>query len=164
MDGASRMGGNALTNIVTFGLRAGRTAAEEAPESRSGEIAGLPRAGVRDDGLVRPKDARAGLQSIVQEELGPCRSAGGIRRCLDALEEWKASCPPLKTENSQDLLHALELKGLSCTAEAVARAALLREESRGVHFREDFPEEREEMRPRILVSSVQGKLAAAREV
>ncbi len=164
VDGASRMGGNALTNIVTFGLRAGRTAAEEAPESRSGEIAGLPRAGGRDDGLVRPKDARAGLQSIVQEELGPCRSAGGIRRCLDALEEWKASCPSLKTENSQDLLHALELKGLSCTAEAVARAALLREESRGVHFREDFPEEREEMRPRILVSSVQGKLAAAREV
>ena len=62
-----------------------------------------------------------------------------------------------------DLLHALEMKGLVLTAEAVARAALLREESRGVHFREDFPEEREELKSRIRVSSVQGKLAAARE-
>ncbi len=94
---------------------------------------------------------------MVQEGLGPCRSGTGLRRFLEALEEWKASFPSLKAEGPMDLLHALEMKGLTCTAEAVARAALLREESRGVHFREDFPEEREELKSRILVSSVHGK-------
>lgn len=165
VDGASRMGGNALTNIVTFGLRAGRFSAEEAGEGSVGDVSeirpDLPF--ITGEGGIRPREARERLRTIVQERLGPCRSGEGLRRCLGALEEWKASFPPLKAEDPMDLLHALEMKGLVLTAEAVARAALLREESRGVHFREDFPEEREELKSRIRVSSVQGKLAAARE-
>jgi succinate dehydrogenase/fumarate reductase flavoprotein subunit len=165
VDGASRMGGNALTNIVTFGLRAGRFAAEETGETFVGDVSEI-RSDVPvhpEGGKIRPREPRERLRTMVQEGLGPCRSGTGLRRFLEALEEWKASFPSLKAEGPMDLLHALEMKGLTCTAEAVARAALLREESRGVHFREDFPEEREELKSRILVSSVHGKLAAARE-
>lgn len=165
VDGASRMGGNALTNIVTFGLRAGRFSAEEVTEGTNGDVSEL-RADLplpAPEGEIRPREARELLQAIVQEGLGPCRSGDGLRRCLEALEEWKASCPSLKADDSTDLLHALEMKGLSWTAEAVARAALLREESRGVHYRDDFPEEREEWTSRILVSSKNGKLSVMRE-
>ena len=165
VDGASRMGGNALTNIVTFGLRAGRFAAEEAAEGSTGDITEIRAelSFLAPEGGIRPREARERLQAIVQEGLGPCRSGEGLRRCLSAMEEWKGSFPPLKAEGPMDLLHALEMKGLSCTAEAVAHAALLREESRGVHFRDDFPEEREEWVSRILVSAEKGKLKATRE-
>ncbi|MBL3540351.1 FAD-binding protein [Aminivibrio sp.] len=165
VDGASRMGGNALTNIVTFGLRAGRFSAEEAGEGGIGDVTEIPAdlSFLAPEGGIRPRDAGDRLRAVVQEGLGPCRSGDGLRRCAAALEEWKVSCPPLKVGDSVDLLHALEMKGLAFTAEAVARAALLREESRGVHYRDDFPEEREEWMSRILVSAEKGKIAAARE-
>lgn len=165
VDGASRMGGNALTNIVTFGLRAGGAAAEEGASAPGGgpeKIAG-PNLALLLTGDDRPGKAREDLKGIVQEGLGPCRSGEGLVRCIDALEEWKSANRAFRADSSMDLLHALEMKGMIATAEGVARAAMLREESRGVHFREDFPSEIEEQRGTISVSLRGGVLTASRE-
>ena len=166
VDGASRMGGNALTNIVTFGLRAGRAAAEEGPSVPGGgepEKIASPELAFFLTGDARPDKALEDLRAIVQEGLGPYRSGEGLARCMDALEEWKVANRAFRADSSMDLLHVMEMKGMIAAAEGVARAALVREESRGVHFREDFPCEIEEQRGRILVSLQNGKLTALRQ-
>lgn len=160
VDGASRMGGNALTNIVVFGMIAGKAAAEEGPGT-----AGEPERteGPLFRGKASPGEAAKKLRAVVQEGLGPCRSGEGIRRCLEFLNEWKAENRSFGADSPMELLHALEMRGMALAAEGVAMAALLREESRGVHFREDFPVEREEERGSILVRLQNGDLAASRQ-
>lgn len=162
VDGASRMGGNALANIVTFGMIAGRAAAEERAQALGGpEKTGADPALLK--GEILPGRAADELRAIVQNGLGPCRTREGILRCLEALGEWKAGNRSFRADTPMDLLHALEMKGMALTAEGVARAALLREESRGVHFREDFPVERDGQAGRILVRADRDRLFAGRD-
>ncbi len=161
VDGASRMGGNALTNILVFGLRAGRAAVRESlpiPSFGEREIE-LPEHLVRsDEDGDSPAHVRQELRRIVQEGLSPWRSSMSIEKCLSEIETWSGVRKKMKIDTAFDLLHALEMNGLYRTAESVAKAALLREESRGVHFREDFPDERQEWRKSIRVSLEAGKL------
>ena len=163
VDGASRMGGNALTNILVFGLRAGKAAAEEAMASSavSDAVSKLPECVLRSgrEG-VSPAEVRCELRSIVQEGLSPWRNAEGIERCISKIELLNASRRALNIASSLDLLHAMELHGLHRTAEAVARASFTRKESRGVHFREDFPNESEEWKRRIRILLEEGAVTA----
>mgnify|MGYP000915234101 CR=1 FL=1 len=160
VDGASRMGGNALTNIVTFGLRAGRTAAAEARETpgTGATERALPREFA--EGEADPAEARGALQAIVQRGLGPCRNGEELKGTAADLEAWRRSRTSTDAGSPLKLLHALELKGLFRTAEAVAASALLRCESRGAHFRDDYPEERAEWRRVIRVSLKDGGAVA----
>ena len=163
VDGASRMGGNALTNILVFGLRAGKTAAEEAmaPSAVPDAVSRLPECVLRSEREgVSPAKVRCELRSIVQEGLSPWRNAEGIERCISKIELLNASRRALNIASSLDLLHAMELHGLHRTAEAVARAAFTRKESRGVHFREDFPNESEEWKRRIRILLEEGAVTA----
>ncbi len=153
VDGASRMGGNALTNIVTFGLRAGAAAAEEPFSGRAGSgtvsFAPVLPSVFREKG-EDPSEVRRTLGAAVARGIGPCRSGEGIARCLREISEAEERGRALRVKTPMDLLHALEMKGLFATAKSVAEAALLREESRGVQFREDFPGERPEWQRQIL--------------
>lgn len=160
VDGAGRMGGNALTGIVTFGLRAGRTAAEEARETWGAAATESALPGDVAGGGADPDEARAALQAIVQRGLGPCRDERELRRTVADLEAWHRSRTSMDARSPLKLLHALELKGLFRTAGAVAASALLRRESRGVHFRDDYPGERAEWRRVIRVTLRDGEVAA----
>jgi len=159
------MGGNALTNIVTFGLRAGRAAAAEAVPC-GGEMSQIAMPTlyfpVREGG-TSPSEARERLRAISSKSLGPCRNAGELRSCIEEIGEWKSGTGPLAVKTPLDLLHALEMKGLAVTAQAVAAGALTREESRGVHFREDFPEECPGWKKRIRISLEKDTFSAVRE-
>lgn len=165
VDGASRMGGNALTNIVTFGLRAGRAAAAEAVPcgGEMSQIAMPPLYFPVREGGTSPSEARERLRAICSKGLGPCRNAGELRSCIEEIGEWKSGTGPLAVKTPLDLLHALEMKGLAVTAQAVAAGALTREESRGVHFREDFPEECPGWKKRIRISLEKDTFSAVRE-
>lgn len=163
VDGASRMGGNALTNILVFGLRAGKASAEEPPTpSRvaDAEIRMPERLLQSDREGVTPAEVRRELRGIVQEGLAPWRNEEGIERCLSKIEMLNVPRRALRIASSLDLLHAIELHGLHRTAEAVGRAALARKESRGVHFREDYPNERDEWKRRIRVLLEGGTVTA----
>ncbi len=156
VDGASRIGGNALTNIVAFGLIAGETVisktGETSPDfepSRTDEMISNMK-----KGRISPTEIKKNIKKAVQKGLGPVRTALSIRETLDSLQELEQQSSELSFENSLELLAALEVRGMLDSAEAVSRAALAREESRGVHFREDFPVERKEWEKNLRLKMV----------
>jgi fumarate reductase (CoM/CoB) subunit A len=146
LHGANRMGGNALADTIVFGARAGRRAAEWAREHRSG-----PRKLREDMSRFAPAsegaspagaavDFKKKLRKIMWEDVGVVRSGEGLRgalRELGRLEE-DISCPS-GAGDSRRVRDWMELRLGICTARVIAEAALRREESRGAHFREDFP-------------------------
>ena len=161
VDGASRIGGNALTNLVTFGLLAGRGAATHCgaagafvPEAAERLLKDFP------DGTVSPESIRKEIASVVESSLGPVRNGAGCREAAERLEILSGDIRRVTRRPGMELLHALELSGLSTTATAVARAASLREESRGTHYRTDFPEERDCWKRPVRVLLENGKMTA----
>lgn len=158
VDGASRIGGNALTNIVTFGLRAGRAAALQ-----KGRTADARPSKLLAQGNNSSTKLRAELKHIVQTGLGPVRTGQGISRAIDELDSLRPKLHTLAHNTPMERLAALEMPGLWMSARAVAEAALKREESRGVHYRTDFPQELKEWQRNIQVSLDGGDLEARRD-
>lgn len=136
VDGANRVGGNALANIVVFGYRAGETAANEcatAPISLDcSDSAGVA---VSHVGGEKPGVLRRELQEKAWDAIGPIRQGRKIEEFLDFLEHFRNR--KTRMDTPVDRLYALEMKGLLKTAEAVAEAALKRTDSLGNHWRTD---------------------------
>jgi L-aspartate oxidase len=129
--GANRLAGNSLSEALVFGARAARALAAELPD-RHGALGDPP--------LVAEVaiDVEATATHLREEMLlgaGPVRSAGGLARLAEHLEEWAADfgVPGLDVASVQ-LHHALR------AARMLTRAASLREESRGGHRRADHPD------------------------
>ena len=148
VDGASRIGGNALTNIITFGLRAGREAAGVSSRSSCESFVGYK----ETTGKASVSELRSKLRNIVQQGLGPVRTPVGMKQALQELAEMQNVLGHLSINSPMERLLALEMPGMLYSALAVGKAAILREESRGVHFRADYPKEREEWQKPIHVS------------
>lgn len=148
VDGASRVGGNALSNMVTFGIRAGREAAKKSRLPSPRPFAGIENNKERhfpSGRGVEPRRARNEIRSLTQGCLGPLREERSIRRAISVLEDCLGrEFPMIRIDRPQDLLEALELESMLITSLSVAYSALSREESRGVHYRTDFPYERDE--------------------
>ncbi|MDP3486411.1 MAG: FAD-dependent oxidoreductase [Bacillota bacterium] len=153
VDGASRIGGNALTNIITFGLRAGRAAAD-CVRARST----VASAGKLVSGQYDPASVRAELKAIVQAGLGPVRTGEGIGHAVAQLEDLQPKVASLSMDTPMKRLLALEMPGMWQSARAVAAAALERQESRGVHYRTDYPTELDSWQRNIEVRLKDGKL------
>ena len=130
--GANRLASNSLLEGLVFGA----LAAEEM------KMHGL---GIRDQGLVEQKteatdssslfteDWIARLRALMWKDAGLLRDAEGLRRAQAGLEELRASFPAGLTRR------AVEARNLLTVAEVMVHAALGREESRGAHYRSDFP-------------------------
>ena len=151
LHGANRLGGNSLSDLLVFGQRAGKYAAEFARENGNGAI---------DDGQVEsavdeilapfdretsgenPFDIQYELQDRMQELVGIVRNEGDMQRALEVIEALRQRAGKVSVIGNREFnpgWHtALDLKFLLIVSEAVARAALERKESRGAHFREDF--------------------------
>ena len=89
-------------------------------------------------------------------DVGPFRTAAGLERAAAAIAELQAElgeAPPGQALQPHDLVRLdwLDLRQMLLVARAVVQAALAREESRGAHQREDFPELREEWRVNQLI-------------
>jgi succinate dehydrogenase / fumarate reductase flavoprotein subunit len=153
LHGANRLGGNSLSDLLVFGMRAGKYAAEFAGRQSS------PRVDLQQaDAIVRtalePFDRRDGgegpyqvehdLQTMMQELVGIVRREDEMRRALDGLKALKERARKVSVTGNREYnpgWHtALDLQNLLTVSEIVARAALERKESRGGHFRDDFPE------------------------
>jgi succinate dehydrogenase/fumarate reductase flavoprotein subunit len=92
---------------------------------------------------INPAAEIAGLQRLMNEHVGPLRSADGLRKAILHVEELKGTCASLPAPRGAmdaEWLDLHDLANMRLVAECVARAALVREESRGAHQREDCPE------------------------
>ena len=147
--GANRKGGNALTDTLVFGTRAGRSAAEfidrEGPclSDPSNTKDRIPSALVGEPKTtgVSPKTLREQLRRLMWEKVGIVRNLDGLTEAKDALGSMlEQASSGLRTATPRERVEALEIQGSVQTCRMIAEAAIRREESRGAHFRQDFPE------------------------
>jgi succinate dehydrogenase/fumarate reductase flavoprotein subunit len=149
LHGANRLGGNALTETMVFGARAGHAAAAWAKDcgavnpSEDGEelvarlVNAKPSGSFADTALLM-----GNLRRILWEEGGILRNEEGLKRAINVVrsirEEAVESPLPVQPRKVRRLL---ELRLCIQTADLILQGALRREESRGAHFREDFPDQ-----------------------
>jgi succinate dehydrogenase/fumarate reductase flavoprotein subunit len=164
--GADRLGGGMVSGSQVFGARAGKFAAEHA------RLAGVP--ALTADVLAQPlarlesfnqgdKDAEqviSALQEAASTHLIVLRNEQGLETLLikiqELTEEW---LPQVTIKNVHALRRAIEAENLLLTAELMTRAAKMRRESRGSHYREDFPEQDDQhWRVNIVFRVEDGKL------
>jgi len=152
LHGANRLGGNSLSDLLVFGRRAGLAAAQHAkevaaPNLDEGQIgAGETEAlsAFQRQGGENPYAVHRDLQTVMQSLVGIFRTREDVEKALGELAKLKARAAKTSIEGSRMFnpgWHmAIELKSMLTVSEAVARCALVREESRGAHSRIDFPE------------------------
>jgi succinate dehydrogenase / fumarate reductase, flavoprotein subunit len=152
LHGANRLGGNSLSDLLVFGKRAGEHAARYAGQQQDTEAdAEQVENAVRS--ALEPFDRASGenpfqvqqeLQQLMQELVGIVRREEEMGRALERIAELKERARhthvPGNREYNPGWHTALDLENLLTVSEAVALAALERRESRGGHFRDDFPE------------------------
>jgi fumarate reductase (CoM/CoB) subunit A len=150
--GANRMGGNALVEIIVFGARAGRYAAEYAKRADWIEPEEAPIKEEHDrlygffksEG-VAPKTVMDKIATFMAENVGVGRTGTDIKKALSEIESLRADVLP-KLRAPQGLrfnlgwIEAIQVPYMVDVAEMIARSALFRTESRGAHYREDYPE------------------------
>ncbi|HEV2717270.1 MAG TPA: fumarate reductase/succinate dehydrogenase flavoprotein subunit, partial [Terriglobales bacterium] len=155
INGANRLGGNSLSDLLVFGKRAGEFAAKFARENQQSainreEIDAVAREALapfeRSDGenaYAIQKD----LQQTMQDLVGIVRTESEMREAFDKINSLKARAEKAAVTGNREYnpgWHtALDLKNLVIVSEAITRAALERKESRGAQFREDYPDKDE---------------------
>jgi len=155
INGANRLGGNSLSDIVVFGKRAGEFAAKFARENQLGRIDNeaieiIAREAVapfeRDDG-ENPYQVQKDLQEMMQNNVGIVRNEMEMKTALDHLKKFWERTSRVGVSGHREFnpgWHtALDLKNLLIVSEAITQAALERQESRGAQFREDYPNKEE---------------------
>jgi len=154
MHGANRLGGNSLSDLLVFGSLAGKGAAEYAnglsayPEVSEEDVNAIIKNATdilnRESG-ENPYLLHEELQATMQENVSIVRIKDDLEKGIEELEKIKAKYDNIKAPGASQFNpgwhEALSLRNLLITTEAVARAALMREESRGAHSRVDFPGE-----------------------
>jgi succinate dehydrogenase / fumarate reductase, flavoprotein subunit len=155
MHGSNRLGGNSLSDLLVFGRRAGTAAAEyvaglaaqypaidSAQVDASAQEALTPFDNASGD-HENPYTLHQELQQTMNDLVGIIRRADEIEKALAVLEELKGRAQKVGVDGDRHFnpgWHlALDLRNMLAVSECVARAALLREESRGGHTRDDFP-------------------------
>ena len=152
MHGANRLGGNSLSDLLVFGRRAGLYAAEYAKRLPRMPMVDEEQATQLEGEILAPLDRREGenaytlqfeLQDTMQELVGIIRTKSELQQALVRLDALKARADHIAVAGGRvynPSWHlALDLKTMLLISEAVTRSALMREESRGGHTREDFP-------------------------
>jgi succinate dehydrogenase / fumarate reductase flavoprotein subunit len=157
LHGANRLGGNSLSDLLVFGRLAGVGAADyikglsSTPKATDDQIvAGVRRATdvLKRDSGTNPYVLHDKLQETMFANVGIIREGKEIEQALQDLEGLKKEAETMKAPGTSQYNpgwhEALSMRSLLITSEVVTRAALMREESRGAHTRNDFPGEREE--------------------
>jgi succinate dehydrogenase / fumarate reductase flavoprotein subunit len=152
LHGANRLGGNSLSDLLVFGRRAGRFAAEFAKGSspRAIDESQLQSAAAaalapfdRGPAAENPYQIQYDLQESMQDLVGIVRTEGEMEGALDAIDQLRARAERAGIAGHRQFNNgwhtAMDLPNLLTVSEAITRAALLRKESRGAQFREDFP-------------------------
>lgn len=159
--GANRLGGNALADTQVFGKRAGLAAAlaaeieqfqnnDEEIEFEANRINGLIKSGSID-----PKDMKNNIKNLMWEKVAIKRNENDLRAALKRLIEMETELEDLDIDDRKQyntsLQTGLEVINMVEIAILIVKSAILRRESRGAHFREDFPETKDEWKKSIVM-------------
>jgi succinate dehydrogenase / fumarate reductase flavoprotein subunit len=151
LHGANRLGGNSLSDLLVFGRRAGAAAAQFVG---SVSLGALDPATVADEqrlllgpldgtGTENPYLLQQELQAAMQEGAGIARTDAGLRTCLDTILDLKRRADRVHVTGSRlynpGWHTARDLRFMLLVSEAIVRGAIERRESRGAHWRTDFP-------------------------
>ncbi len=152
LHGANRLGGNSLSDLITFGKRSGEYSAsaaskmdgwEEIPQSEIDEIVGETLAPFNRKGGENPAIVVNDLRKMMQNKVGIIRTKDLLMEALDDLNDFaargKTTSPGGSRIYNPGWHQALEIDAMVDISRMCAMAALAREESRGGHTREDFP-------------------------
>jgi succinate dehydrogenase / fumarate reductase flavoprotein subunit len=156
LHGANRLGGNSLSDLLVFGKLAGEHAAQYAGSAAEGSV--LPHAVEQsaqralepfgrahgDASAEGPYQVQHALQEMMQELVGIVRRENEMQQALEGLDALRDRASrvfvPGNREYNPGWHTALDLSNLLTVAEAVTRSAIERKESRGGHFRDDYPD------------------------
>jgi succinate dehydrogenase / fumarate reductase flavoprotein subunit len=151
LHGANRLGGNSLSDLLVFGKRAGDYAAKFAREHGPGKVdeasvdaaAKEALAPFDRQGREGPYQVQYDLQNMMQDLVGIVRNESDLRRAVEGILALRNRAAEVGVTGNREYnpgWHtAMDLTNLLTCSEAVTRSALERKESRGGHFREDFP-------------------------
>jgi succinate dehydrogenase/fumarate reductase flavoprotein subunit len=147
MHGSNRLSGNAIASCMVLGARAGKHAARFASTHRlenisdaqiSKEITRLQ--SFQGGGGLNPYDVLGEIKGLAWESAGVVRNQSGLKVGVNGFEEIRREkIPKIKGSEQRSWIKALECANLAWVGEMVTRSALERTESRGQHYRDDFP-------------------------
>ncbi|MEA5420166.1 succinate dehydrogenase/fumarate reductase flavoprotein subunit [Spirulina sp. CCNP1310] len=152
--GANRLGSNSLLECVVYGRRTGGAIAQSLPSRKLPDFDSAPwinrarqrlQAWLQQTGDLRIHDLRQRFQDCMSEHCGVFRNAATMKAGLDRLQTLKGELSRIQLGDrtlgwNTELIEALELENLMIVGEVILTSALHREESRGAHSREDFPQ------------------------
>jgi len=156
LHGANRLGGNSLSDLVVFGKRAGEYAAAYAKKHSAAtvnrdEVEAAARQALEPFERAAsegPYLVQRDLQQLMQNRVGIVRNEGDLEKALKALPGLWARTGRVAVEGNREYnpgWHtSIDLRSLLTVSEAIVRCAIERKESRGGHFREDYPAKDEE--------------------
>jgi succinate dehydrogenase / fumarate reductase flavoprotein subunit len=152
LHGANRLGGNSLSDLIVFGKRAGEYAAAFAKKEGAvrideqqveSAVAGALAPFDRGSSGENPYAIQSDLQAMMQDLVGIVRQESEMREALKLIDGLRSRAARAGVAGHREYNNgwhtAVDLPNLLTISEAIARAALERQESRGAHFREDFP-------------------------
>ena len=156
LHGANRLGGNSLSDLLVFGQRAGEYAAKFAKENSLGAIesetlASAEKRALRPferNGPENPYALQHKLQDIMQDLVGIVRQEDEMRKALEHIREMEIASDSVSVDGNREYnagWHtALDLHNMLTVSDIVTRSAIERKESRGAHFRDDYPNKDEQ--------------------
>jgi succinate dehydrogenase / fumarate reductase flavoprotein subunit len=174
MHGSNRLGGNSLSDLLVFGRRAGQSAAQHVdavtaagrPQVSQAEMnAAMAEAlaPLERSGGENPYEVHAALQELMTDQVGLIRTADELTSALTELEKLRARAAQVSVQGGRAYnpgWHlAQDLRNMLLVSDCVAQAALERQESRGGHTREDYPEMSPQWRKINLVCTLDGETA-----
>jgi fumarate reductase (CoM/CoB) subunit A len=158
--GANRLGGNALADTQVFGKIAGESASKAAKETElktneeqvnqeASRIEGLIK-----KGSIKPQEFKDRIKNLMWEKVAIVRDEKTLNEALKELQEMQKELENLdvsdKKQYNNDLTTALEVINMVEICILTVKSAILRRESRGAHYRSDFPETKEEWKKSII--------------
>lgn len=155
--GSNRLGCNSLLDLLVFGRRAGKEINRavstielaKLPPNPEREMADRIHALMESNGKERSSHIRSELQAVMMDKVSVFRTGEDLLQALEKVRELKKRYRQVSLQDkgncfNRDLLEALELGYMLDLAEVITLGALRREESRGAHYREDFPKRDDE--------------------
>jgi len=145
--GANRLGGNSIAEGQVFGRRAGIRASAHAKNTMSpviaeqttaAEVAHLQEVLHRETGL-NPANLLSRIKTVMWEDVGIIRDAQKLQHAQKEVKMLQEEAQSLTAKNTQQLQACLEIQDMLKVAEVIILAALERKESRGAHYRSDYP-------------------------